>query len=179
MRSVEIVAYDPRWPIDFADERDRLRALPSNPIVDIEHFGSTAVPNLIAKPVIDILASVSTLDEANGFAGELSSAGYEVVDVGFRTRIFLLKMVRGRIEAFHLHLVTCAAWPHKNERLFRDWLIAYPDVARAYGELKRELAERFSTDRLAYTEAKTAFITAAVNDARRSLGLPEEVSWEE
>lgn len=175
--SVKIVDYDERWPQLFRTEREMLLALPSNPIVDIEHFGSTAVPGLPAKPIIDMMASVPTLEDGHGFTERIGTVGYRVVDVGFRHRVFLVRPASPT--GFNLHLVPCTIWAHKNERLFRDWLISHPDVAHAYAALKRDLAERFAADARGYTKAKTEFISVETNKARRSLGLPDEVVWEE
>jgi GrpB-like predicted nucleotidyltransferase (UPF0157 family) len=175
---VHVVDYNPRWPELFRTESAMLLGLASNPIIDIEHFGSTAVPGLRAKPIVDIMASVRNLDDADEFAPHLEAIGYELVQFRFRNRRFYAKAL-GAEAGYQLHLVPLTAWPHKNELLFRDWLRTHADVAAAYAQLKTELAQRFSSDRRAYTDAKAAFVQAVVNDARRAQGLPQETVWEE
>ena len=177
MGRVVIVDYDPHWPRDFETERDALRAQPGSPLIELEHFGSTAVKGLRAKPVIDIIASVASLADADDFASKWAGHGYKLIDVGFRKRRFFHKAPGERGVGFHLHVVTQAAWTNKNERLLRDWLIGHQEVAQAYGRLKDELALRFADDRAAYTEAKSDFLRAAINDARRSAGLEPESHW--
>lgn len=176
--AVQIVEYDPQWPALFVAERDTLRALPDNPLIEIEHFGSTAVPGLAAKPVVDIMASVARLDDVEAFTRHLLTVGYAWVDVGFRERHFFVKSA-SEGTGFHLHLIPADAWVEKSERLFRDWLIAHQRVAEAYALLKTDLAERFATDVRGYTKAKSEFISAVVNDARAARGLPPEIDlWD-
>lgn len=80
---------------------------------------------------------------------------------------------------YHLHIITNAAWPNKNELLVHDWLIAHPDVAARYETLKEALAEKHADNRPAYTAAKSEFLRNVVNDARRSRGLLPETDWSE
>lgn len=176
---IELVDYDPLWPESFGVEYDLLQSLPHSPFIELEHFGSTAVPGLRAKPIIDIMASVTRLQAAEAFSAVLKGAGYRLLDVGFRKRHFFQKAAIDEAPRVHLHVVTDAAWPHKNERLLRNWLIARADVAVAYERLKATLAQRFPEDPRAYTEGKTTFLRDAVNDARASHGLAPEVCWDE
>jgi GrpB-like predicted nucleotidyltransferase (UPF0157 family) len=177
--TVQILEYDPQGPKLFAAERDVLRALPDNPLIEIEHFSSTGVPGLSAKPVVDIMASVARLDDVEAFVPHLLALGYARVDVGFRERHLFVKPATNEDAGFHPHLIAAVAWAEKSERLFRDWLLAHQRVAEAYAQLKAELAERFAADPRGYTKAKSAFILAAVNDARAARGLPPETGlWE-
>lgn len=158
---VRIVDYDPNWPARFAEEAARIRRLVGKPSVEIEHHGSTAVPGLAAKPVIDILVAVPSIEVAERYAVVLVANGYEQVDLHYRTlwpeRIVLIRRDHGT-RACHVHLMLRA---HRNwTRLvaFRDHLRALPDTAAEYESLKRSLTTAHSADRHAYMTAKSDFI---------------------
>lgn len=152
---VEIVEYDPGWPARYAAERARLMPLLAG--AELHHFGSTAVPGLAAKPVIDMISLVSDLDAP--IPALVSRAGYrfpQAFNATLAHRRFLCYPSASR-RTHHLHLVDEQSELDCRLR-FRDRLRADPDLARAYVELKRTLAERHREDREAYTEAKGSFI---------------------
>ena len=167
---ISLAPYDPAWPKLFEREANFLwRTLPSSLVKRIEHFGSTAVPGLAAKPVIDILVEVRSLEETRRqIAPLLEAKGY---DYFWRTDSeppyawFIKRNAEGQ-RTHHLHLVEADSrlW----ERLyFRDYLRQFSDEARRYEELKRSLAEKYPNDRVAYTEGKTEFIIALTERAKR------------
>ena len=170
---------DASWPICFLRERERLRPSLGSVADDLQHYGSTAVAGLLAKPIIDMMAPVASLAQADLLDASLASAGYEKIDAGFFKRRFYRRKPAEQDLAYHLHLVVSPAWPLKNELLFRDWLIQHPDVARAYQELKIELAAKYADDMPRYTQGKTAFLRRIVNEARLSRALSIEQDWEE
>jgi GrpB-like predicted nucleotidyltransferase (UPF0157 family) len=174
---VAIVPPDERWSRLFAAERRRLESLRT--LIDIEHFGSTAVPGLAAKPVIDIMASVAQLATLDQVEQDLASLGYRLLDVGFAKRRFYRNQDVAPGITANLHVVTVDRWRDKGERVFRDWLIKHPETAHRYALLKRNLATRFPEDPEAYTAAKTEFIREVVNLARQDRGLPPEIDWSE
>jgi GrpB-like predicted nucleotidyltransferase (UPF0157 family) len=176
---VVLATADPGWPRHFGEERARLASVLGALAGELQHFGSTAVPGLDAKPVIDMMAPVAGLDEAEAFCAPLGAAGYAMIDVGFARRRFFRREPDGAASACHLHLVVCRDWPLKNELLFRDWLIEHPEAARAYAVLKARLAVRFGDDMRGYTEGKSAFIRDTVSAARAARGLPPETDWTE
>ena len=175
--TITIVPYDPRWPASFELERQHLLAcLPSELIVRIEHFGSTAVPGLGAKPIVDMLVEVTDLAAVRErVVPVLESQGYDYFwrptsgDDGPPYYAWFIKRdpATGR-RTHHIHMVTSeddfAA--HWDQLLFRDYLIEHPDVAREYETLKRRLAADFATDRVLYTQEKTGFITAITERAK-------------
>jgi GrpB-like predicted nucleotidyltransferase (UPF0157 family) len=163
----------------FEAERDRLASAVGGAFGNIVHFGSTAVPNLRAKPIIDIMASIDELSLVDAIAPALRRLGYEPAEVDFLKRRFFRKAPSSVGVAYHLHVVTTAAWRNKNELLLRDWLIANADLAAAYEALKDTLARRHPDDMAAYTAGKTDFLRRAVNDARQAKGLPPETDWVE
>jgi GrpB-like predicted nucleotidyltransferase (UPF0157 family) len=152
---VEIADYDPAWPVAFEAERKRIAPLLED--AEIHHFGSTAVPGLAAKPVIDMIALVHELDAP--IAELVANAGYqypEAFNATLTHRRFLCYPTAAR-RTHHLHLVDDR---HELERRlrFRDRLRTDPALATEYATLKRELAERHREDREAYTGAKAAFV---------------------
>jgi GrpB-like predicted nucleotidyltransferase (UPF0157 family) len=175
---VRIVDYDPRWADLFRAELALLTHLRGAPFIDIEHIGSTAVPGLGAKPVIDIMASVNSLEDAERLAPALAGVGYRSLVTDFRKRRFFRKQIDGSAAA-HLHVIPVKAWPMQHERIFRDWLCENPGAAKAYAALKHDLALRHGEDRAAYTRAKSPFIQRLVNKARQARGLPPQTDWDE
>jgi GrpB-like predicted nucleotidyltransferase (UPF0157 family) len=162
---VAIVPYDPAWPSRFEAERARLAAL--FPDLRLEHVGSTAVPGMPAKPIIDCMAAVPSLAVADRLVDLLCANGYTTsasYNQSLGDRRWLMRHAAGR-RTHHLHLVLEAS-PRLAECLrFRDALRADGELARRYAELKERLARECGTDREAYTVAKTAFIAAALRGA--------------
>jgi GrpB-like predicted nucleotidyltransferase (UPF0157 family) len=158
---VALRAYDPRWPGMFDAERDRLLSLFPD-FISIEHMGSTAVPGLAAKPVIDILAGVASMDVARALVGPLCAQGYTTsaeFNATLTDRQWLMRWASGH-RTHHLHLVVHGGAVWAQRLRFRDALRADPALAWNYAALKTELAAKYPTDREAYTEAKAAFIRA-------------------
>jgi GrpB-like predicted nucleotidyltransferase (UPF0157 family) len=174
---VEIVDYDPRWPEAYREEHDRLQKATGNIFEKFEHIGSTAVPGLAAKPIIDMMAAVAELAAANDLLPVLGDLGYQVIETGMRNRLFLRKY--GEVTRYHLHIVETATWDDRKERHLRDYLIANPGEAEAYRALKTRLAGEFRDDSLAYTKAKTGFIQRATDAIRDAKGLPRIDVWED
>jgi GrpB-like predicted nucleotidyltransferase (UPF0157 family) len=164
---IVVVPYDPRWPLLFEEERDLIGAAVGARAVKIEHVGSTAVPGLAAKPVIDIMVGSRSIEEDSPtLVGGLTRIGYEYRgEAGVPGRLFSRKF-RGGERTHHLHLFELGGEEWDRHLLFRDYLREHPGAAREYARLKRDLAARFRDDREAYTDAKTAFISAVVDKAR-------------
>ena len=175
---VAIVRYDSRWPGLFRREAEHLRScLPAGLVRRIEHFGSTAVPGLAAKPVIDMLVEVRSLRAARArIAPILEAQGYDYFwrpsfgdDVPPWYAFFIRRDQRGR-RTHHIHMVTrrSAFREHWDRLLFRDYLIAHPQTAQKYAQLKTDLVATHPNDRVAYTKGKTAFIQRITARASRS-----------
>jgi len=170
---VAIAPYDPAWPDSFRRERDHLRAcLPPELIGRIEHFGSTAVPGLAAKPIVDMLVEVSDLEETQRrIAPVLEAQGYDYFwrpshgdDVPPFYAWFIKRDAAGA-RTHHIHMIE-AHFEHWDRLLFRDWLIEHPADAREYEALKRRLAAEHPGDRVAYTAAKGEFVRAVTARAK-------------
>jgi GrpB-like predicted nucleotidyltransferase (UPF0157 family) len=170
---VAVVPYNPIWPKMFQQERDHLRScLPRDLIKRIEHFGSTAVPGLVAKPIVDILVEVADLEETKQrIAPVLEAQGYDYFwrpSCGDSTPPFyawFIKRDQSGSRTHHIHMVE-AHFEQWDNLLFRDYLLQHPDVARKYAELKTHLSERHDRDRIAYTDAKSDFIVAVTARAK-------------
>ena len=165
--AVMIVDYDPQWPILYEEEKARILDVIGHKVVAIEHIGSTAVPGLGAKPIIDIMVAVRHLADAEESVKPLQSIGYEYVpehEDSIPERRYFCK---GPPEAHrHLHMVERTSDFWERHLLFRDYLRAHPKVARQYYKLKRQLAAKWGPDRHVYTDAKTSFIESIITRAR-------------
>jgi GrpB-like predicted nucleotidyltransferase (UPF0157 family) len=155
---IRLSAYDPAWPERFEEERVALTEAIGEWIVGgIHHVGSTAVPGLEAKPIIDILVGVRDLEESRECFEPLARLAYLYAPYLPEEMHWFCKPHPSR-RTHHLHLVPADSQRYADELAFRDCLRADADTARAYALLKRELAQEFAQDREAYTEAKSDFI---------------------
>lgn len=162
---VIIADYDPQWPVQFQQEYARLRAAVGDAFVSIDHAGSTAVPNLAAKPIIDIFAGVRDLADVPPLIPPLEALDYEYVPENERD-MPMRRYFRRRIDVkVNLHIWSVSQGEIERYLLFRDYLREHPVAASQYAALKRELALHFRDDRDAYTEAKTEFVTDALRKA--------------
>jgi GrpB-like predicted nucleotidyltransferase (UPF0157 family) len=166
---VAIVPYDPRWPDLFAAEVGELERLLAPGIARrYEHFGSTAVPGLAAKPIIDMLIEVRSLSEVTRrVVHVLESRGYEYFwreDVTPAYAWFIKRDASGQ-RTHHLHMVEAdsALWRRVQ---FRDYLREHPEEAGRYADLKRHLAATYPNDRIEYTRAKSDYIALVMEKAR-------------
>lgn len=170
---VAVVPYDPRWPEMFEQERlHLLSCLPDDLVNRIEHFGSTAVPGLSAKPIVDILVEVASLDETKRRIGPILEAqGYDYFwrpSWGDDTPPFyawFIKRDKNGNRTHHIHMVE-SYFEQWDRLLFRDYLIEHPDVAREYGNLKMRLSIAHQNDRVAYTQAKSDFVRRVTTKAK-------------
>ncbi len=157
---VVVVPYDPVWPHQYEEEKTRILAVIAPYVVCIEHMGSTAVPGLAAKPVIDILIAVHSLADAPLFLPPLASLGYVYIqkhESMFPERRYLHRLVNGQ-HTHHLHVVEQDSNFFNVQIAFRDYLRRHTDARDQYAVLKLDLAQRYRNDRDAYTDAKSAFI---------------------
>jgi GrpB-like predicted nucleotidyltransferase (UPF0157 family) len=160
---VRVVDYDPDWPQRFAEEREALEAAIGDWAVGgIHHIGSTAVPELEAKPVIDILVGVEDLRTSLACFSPLAKLEYVYAPYLTKTMHWFCKPGPAQ-RTHHLHLVPVDSARFREELTFRNQLRSQPELAAVYAALKRELANRYECDREAYTEAKSEFIRNALD----------------
>ncbi len=170
MDEVVIVKYDPHWSNMFEQEAAQIaEVLSRDLVVGIEHIGSTAVPGLAAKPIIDLLVIVDSLVEAKQVAvSPLEKLGYAYwLDNPDSQRMFFVKgLPPNSPRTHHIHIIESDSIL-RERLLFRDYLRAHPDEAFRYAQLKRHLAQQFATDREAYTSGKTEYVQSIIQKARQ------------
>ncbi|MDA1313400.1 MAG: GrpB family protein [Acidobacteria bacterium] len=173
---VAIVPYDPAWPGSFSKEKEHLLScLPGELIRRVEHFGSTAVPGLAAKPIVDILVEVTDLDETKvRIAPILEAQAYEYLwrpthgdDVPPFYAWFIKRDPDTGARTHHIHMVERDFIGHWDRLLFRDYLIEQPRLAKEYEALKFRLAAASPHDRVAYTRGKSEFIEKVTEQAKQ------------
>ena len=164
---LEISPSSPMWPATFEIERDRLHRIFGADAVLIEHIGSTAVPNLPAKPIIDILLGTPDIAVIERHIPELVAEGYRYVPEMDRAqqRRFLVKP-DGHPGYFHLHGVVVDSPYWRDHLRFRDALRRDPALADEFGKLKKRILVRYPTDRSVYNDAKSTFIRTVLEKAR-------------
>jgi len=162
LKKIVVVDYDPAWTKRYKSEETILRKALAAFIVDIQHIGSTAVPNLAAKPIVDIMVGVNSMEQFDQMGGvsKVEACSYQYrqwieVQIPFR-RYFIKEDDQGR-RIHNLHLVEYTHDWWKRHIVFRDYLRTHPDERDAYGALKRKIAP-LHTDVMQYNDAKSDFI---------------------
>jgi GrpB-like predicted nucleotidyltransferase (UPF0157 family) len=161
---VRLVPHNAAWAEAYEGERARIQAAIAPHILDVQHVGSTSVPGIVAKPIIDIAVGVQDFEAARVCIAPLEALGYTYHgEHGIPGRHYF---TRGDPTLYHVHMheTTSRAWG--NLVLFRDYLLQHPDEARAYEALKGSLAEQYRDDRRAYTDGKATFIEGILELAR-------------
>jgi len=164
--TIRLVPYDRTWPLEFAAEADRIERACAGLQIRLEHIGSTSVPGLAAKPIIDILAGRPGNVPGSRYVAAFRQLGYEHKGAfGIPGRNYFRK---GTPRTHHVHLVSWSSELWRDHLLFRDYLRANPLIAREYETIKRELAAMYVNDREQYTDAKGPFIRSIVRRAREA-----------
>ena len=162
---VYLVEYDHCWRARFIEEREQIVRVLSGQDVDVEHIGSTAIPGMAAKPIIDIMVLIDDIAASTPCIEQLKTLEYDYYPYGedvFPERRWLCKP--GQAErTHHLHLVERKSPFHRDHILFRDYLRTYADVARQYESLKQQLARRHPNDRDRYTDGKSDFVASILS----------------
>jgi len=167
---ITIVPYDVRWPDHFAAEANQLRSAMGSLARRIEHVGSTSVPGLAAKPVIDIQISVTSLDVLDLYVAPLASLDYGHVPFGEVDRVYpFFRKPAERPSTHHIHLCVIGSEHERRHLAFRDYLRNNPQIANEYVALKRSLAATHvgetAESRERYSLAKTEFVTSIEQQA--------------
>jgi GrpB-like predicted nucleotidyltransferase (UPF0157 family) len=163
---IEVIDYDPSWPTIYRREAERIQQACAGIIIAIEHIGSTSVPGLAAKPVIDIMPGVAAYPDGMRTIEPLTQLGYVYYgDNGIPGRFYFDLRYELRT-VMHVHLFQIGVENWIRHLLFRDYLRAHPEVSNQYAALKRDLALCYRDDRVAYTNAKSEFIISTVAQAR-------------
>ena len=170
---IVISAYDAKWPALFEEEAHRLRTAFGSVALRIEHVGSTSVPGLAAKPVIDIQVSVASLVPHGRYVDTMATLGYRHVALSFDLVYpFFYRPLAEWPGTHHVHLCDAGGEQEWKHLAFRDYLRAHPHVAREYEALKRELARAHDGETLqssqAYSRSKTGFVANVLRAAMPS-----------
>lgn len=154
---VLLVAHDKNWNQDFKKEKELLLEFVKSAI-DIEHCGSTSIPNIPSKPIMNICISVNSADDVEGLKDQFNSAGYEYKSKDFVDHLLFTKRNEKGESTHHVHVMSKEGTNWKKALGFRDYLLNHKDVAQEYALLKLDLAKKFPCDRRAYAEGKNPFI---------------------
>lgn len=153
MRKVEVCSYSKKWSYMFTEEVEKLKLIFGNEIVEIHHIGSTSVPGLSAKPIIDIMPIVSNINQIDKYNQEMQAIGYEPKgENGIPGRRYFQK--GGDNRSHHVHIYQIGSYEIIRHLAFRDYLQTHPNEKKSYGELKEKLAKQFPYDIESYIRGK-------------------------
>ncbi|MDB9519367.1 GrpB family protein [Roseofilum reptotaenium CS-1145] len=159
MRKVEVVPHNPAWRQMFEIESQKITKVLAENLIAIHHIGSTAIPNIYAKPIIDLLGEVKDIAKIDQYNVQMGGLGYEAMgEFGIPDRRYFPKHNSEGIRTHHLHFFAVGSEQVKRHLAFRDYLIAYPEIAQQYSNLKRKLAREFSDDIEGYMDGKDGLI---------------------
>ncbi|MCW4049583.1 MAG: GrpB family protein [Candidatus Bathyarchaeota archaeon] len=167
---ITVVEYDPEWPMYYEKEKKLILEAISEYVITIDHIGSTSIPGLGAKPIIDILAGMDSQETADSCLEPLSRIGYDDVTPEPQEDDWYYCLGKGpHSPGVHLHFVKdgCDHW--RKHILVRDYLRTHPEICREYYEMKLALVSRYADQREIYTESKSGFINRVVEKALRTI----------
>lgn len=166
MRKIVVVPHDPHWGSVFEEEARLLEKVFVGEVIHIHHIGSTAIPEIYAKPIIDILMEVRRIERVDAYNAAMMQLGYlPQGEGGIPGRRFFIKGNNDH-RTHHLHVYAVDHPEISRHLLFRDYLQAHPQQAQAYSLLKRELAKRFPFDIEGYIAGKEPFIKEILQQAQ-------------
>lgn len=163
---ITVVEYDPEWPRLYEEEKELILGAIGEHVKTIEHVGSTSVPGLGVKPIIDIIAGLDSKEGADLCLPALAAIGYNEVTPAPTNDDWYYCLGKGlHSPGIHLHLMKHGSDFRMRHILFRDYLRAHPETALEYYELKKRLADKYADMREVYTESKTEFIDGVLEKA--------------
>lgn len=156
---VEVVPHNPKWRDAFEAESKRIAQAMGDNVTTIHHIGSTAIPTIHAKPIIDFLVEVKDINRVDEQSDSMESLGYEVMgEFGIPGRRYFRKDNPPGIRTHQIHTFEAGSTEIERHLAFRDYMIAHPDDAQKYSALKRELAKQYPDDIEGYMDGKDAFV---------------------
>jgi GrpB-like predicted nucleotidyltransferase (UPF0157 family) len=164
LEKIVITPYNPAWPKLFMELGTDLRAELGKSAIRIDHIGSTAVPGLDAKPIIDIQISVDSFEPLDGYRLPLEKLGYIFREGNPDLSKRYFREAPGQRRT-HIHVRRWGSWPEQQALSFRDYMRAHPADGKLYAELKHALAGKYAQDRAGYTDAKSSFIWKVIRKA--------------
>jgi GrpB-like predicted nucleotidyltransferase (UPF0157 family) len=157
LRKVEVFSHNENWKLMFSEEERKLKTIFGNEIVHIYHIGSTSVPELKAKPIIDILPVVRDIHIVDDLNDEIENIGYESKgENGIPGRRYFQK--GGDKRTHHVHIYQVGSYEIKRHLAFRDYLLFHPEVKKRYGQLKEKLVDKFPYDIESYISGKEQLV---------------------
>jgi GrpB-like predicted nucleotidyltransferase (UPF0157 family) len=175
---VIVAPYDSEWPCLFSELGAKLRKALGDVALRIDHIGSTSIPGMAAKPIIDVLISVADFEPLDAFRIPIESVGFvyrpndQLIERDLSKRYFREKPADRRT---HIHVRRSGSWSEQLALLFRDYKRTHSDVAMDYAELKYRLAEQYPDDRHSYSTSKGPFIWDVTVKADK---WNQEVGWQ-
>lgn len=156
---VEVVPPNPAWREEFELESQQLAVAIGDNLVAIHHIGSTSIPGIYAKPIIDLLVEVQDIGQIDERGGAIARIGYDVMgEYGIPGRRYFRKSRSPGIRTHHVHIYQTGNREITRHLAFRDYTIAHPETAQQYSNLKRKLAEQYPQDIDGYMDGKDEFI---------------------
>jgi len=166
MRNVTVVPHDARWSCLFEEEAYELATIFGEEVVQVHHIGSTAIPGIYAKPIVDVLVEVRDIEKIEACDQQMAERGYfPKGEFGIHGRRFFIKGNEGR-RTHHVHVFQVGDAEAERHLAFRDYLRVHPEEAQAYSRLKQHLASRFPNDIDSYMDGKDDWIKETERKAR-------------
>lgn len=156
--AIRIIAYDPTWPRLFSSEAAKIRGALGDLAIDLHHVGSTAVPGLRSKPIVDILVTVADIADLPAYRAPLERIGYAFTCHAEFPDFHFFGRPRRRPRRYHVHVCQSGSVHERRHLAVRDYLSSHPQEARQYGSIKAEAAASFPGDRVAYMDAKGPWV---------------------
>jgi GrpB-like predicted nucleotidyltransferase (UPF0157 family) len=160
-RRVAVVPYDPAWQESYQRESERIVDALGAVVVAIHHIGSTAIPGIVAKPIVDMLLEVSDIGTLDRDTPRLERLGYEARgEFGIPGRRYFRRNDEGGCRTHHVHAFAAGSAEAQRHLAFRDFMVAHPEEASTYGALKAQLAAQYPNDMDGYMDGKDAYVKA-------------------
>jgi len=171
--TVKLVGYNSKWRQNFEREEKKIKKIFGRDALKIQHVGSTAIPGILAKPIIDIALVVPSLQKARRYQKKLEEIGYELKKNDLRQeRLFFTKGLEEK-RTHYLHIGEIGSGCAEDMILFKDYLHNHKNVAKKYSKLKEQLAAKYQNLREIYAIKKKKFIEEIIQKAKKSLRTPE------
>ena len=152
-----VLPYSEKWHVKFIEEAENLKQIFKSEIIDIHHIGSTSVPGLKAKPIIDIMPVVRNINNVDKYNHQMQQIGYEPKgELGIKGRRYFRK--GGDNRSHHVHIFQLGSDDIKRHLAFREYLRKHSEVRSSYGNLKENLAKQFPYDMELYIKGKESFV---------------------
>ena len=161
-----VLPYNPNWKTEFERIRDYLVEQIGDLVLEIKHVGSTSIPGLFAKPIIDIEAVMDSYDVFPAIVARLEKVGFKHNgDQGIKEREVFKRLIPDDFMDYHFYVCPKDSEESRRQDIFRNALLNNKDIADEYGKLKMQLIEEVNGDRVLYTDSKTDFILGVIDNA--------------